>query len=298
MTDANPSLPDDLNASTPAGEKAERNSKDRNHQGLGITIERAGAITAVITSFSLAMSFAYDWGFFSGLGISFGDAPTTMSDHLMTWFMWLPFTLPGLLFVLVLGVTDPVSKRAARLLDKLLWFAKWFGLAILLYWLLFGNTAFLVIGVAFWWMWLMTLRIRNPIVRQRYPMWFRLVAMSGPALFAASYATGYSSATRDHYDARAYVELHEDSVTNNPLVEPVNLLRSFDGWHLVRGDGEKTRWVRSEQVQHIEITRGGEGPFGGILCDYLSVCVGSREGKSRSAVRPERAEQGETTEHR
>ena len=49
-----------------------------------------GALVGVIASLSVIVSFIYDWGFFWALGISFSQAPTTITDHVQSWIIWLP----------------------------------------------------------------------------------------------------------------------------------------------------------------------------------------------------------------
>ena len=58
--------------------------------GTAISFERIGWFSGVIGSLSVIVSFVYDWGFFAALGISFADAPTTISDHIRSWLVRLP----------------------------------------------------------------------------------------------------------------------------------------------------------------------------------------------------------------
>ena len=75
--------------------REENKPTDGSRPSKTTSIEGIGALTAVVASFSLAMSFAYDWGFFSGVGVSFADAPTTLSDHLHTWLYLASDTRTG-----------------------------------------------------------------------------------------------------------------------------------------------------------------------------------------------------------
>ena len=67
-------------------------------------LERLVAVSALATSFALALSFTYDWGFFSALGISFASAPTSISDHLRTGLLWASRLVPAVLLTLVLDL--------------------------------------------------------------------------------------------------------------------------------------------------------------------------------------------------
>ena len=53
-------------------------------------LRNIGALVGVIASLSVIVSFIYDWGFFWALGISFSQAPTTITDHVQSWIIWLP----------------------------------------------------------------------------------------------------------------------------------------------------------------------------------------------------------------
>ena len=45
-----------------------------------LVTEHLGAAFALAASLSVIVSFIYDWGFFSALGIDFSQAPTAISD--------------------------------------------------------------------------------------------------------------------------------------------------------------------------------------------------------------------------
>lgn len=64
----------------------EMGSEERRWRPL--TLEKLPPLTAVFASWSLVVSVAFDWGFFSALGIKFAHAPTTLSDHLSSWLVW------------------------------------------------------------------------------------------------------------------------------------------------------------------------------------------------------------------
>ena len=261
-------------------------STDKGIRASPMTIDRLGAISAVIASFSLALSFAYDWGFFSGLGISFAEAPTALTDHLRTWLVWLPVMVPGLLLVLVLEVLtrrdesgmrqDEITKSHQRSMRLV----KWIGPGSLAIWLLMGDTFLLVLGAGVCWMWFMTWVFRHPILKLKYPPLFKLIAVVGPQLLAGFYWMGYSASTPDYFDVKAHVESEEDGLDINSSFEEVNVLRSFDGWLVVLDVGDGVRWVRSEQVQRIEVLRQERSSFSGLLCIYFNVCTGSEEGGS------------------
>ena len=94
-----------------------------NSNGPVLTIERIGAIVAVVASLSLLLSFVYDWGFLSALGISFEDAPTSLSDHISSWMVWLQVLLPAgfLMFTFTLFVKRLEYRKDGPVVDRDWW---------------------------------------------------------------------------------------------------------------------------------------------------------------------------------
>ena len=89
----------------PESPESSGNAKDANTQSSLDRIARLGAVTA-IAPLSIAISFFYDWGFFFALGISFEEAPTTISDHIQSWFVWLPAIVPSALIMLAMQLLN------------------------------------------------------------------------------------------------------------------------------------------------------------------------------------------------
>lgn len=244
------------------------------------SIERIAAMTAALASFSLAMSFAYDWGYFSRLGISFAEAPTALSDHLRTWLVWLPITVPGLLLALAMAVyfgrlRSKMDNDDLRTLSKrILRFQTWFGPALLVVWLVIGHGVFLMLGSILCWMSTMTWTIRHSDLRQIYPRHFLVLAGVGPTLMAMFYWVGYESAAPVSPRAKAeiktrYTEVRED---DNLLFEEFDVLRTFQEWVLLRDTVGTVRWIKNTQVDRIVLSEHGGSGFPGILCSVFDVC--------------------------
>ena len=263
-----------------------------------VTLERIGAATALIASFSLAMSFAYDWGFFSALGITFADAPTSVSDHLRSWLVWLPkvvlgaFVFLGLELLtrriehgkteaeLIEGSSNPAKTkkqydRSRRVITAV------FGIIIIV-WLVVGHVGFPWLAAAVCWMSFIAWVFGHPIVKQRHSPAFRLFAFVGPPLLLYFYSAGFRSAAVDPLGSTAQVELHGDSIEGKPVVAHAHLLRSFENWLLVREAAGTIRWIRSDQVHGIEVS-GETKPFLGLLCIFLRVCIDHEEDRSSSS---------------
>ena len=56
-------------------------------------IKNIGTLISCLVAGSVVISIFYDWVFFNALGISLLDAPTTLTDYLETWLLWLPFAV-------------------------------------------------------------------------------------------------------------------------------------------------------------------------------------------------------------
>ena len=78
-------------------EEAVENPRDASQRPV---TEHLGAVFALAASVSVIVSFVYDWGFFSTLGIGFAQAPTAISDHLRSWLIWLPLVITPVLILL------------------------------------------------------------------------------------------------------------------------------------------------------------------------------------------------------
>jgi len=57
-----------------------------------------GLLASIFVIGSIAISFIYDLGFFLILGISYFDAPTSLTDYLQTWLFWIPVMVLGIYF--------------------------------------------------------------------------------------------------------------------------------------------------------------------------------------------------------
>lgn len=65
-----------------------------------ITIENLPSVIAGFSAAILVISVSYDFGFLFFLGISFAEAPTSLSDHIRASLIWAPKLL-----IIVFGVT-------------------------------------------------------------------------------------------------------------------------------------------------------------------------------------------------
>lgn len=281
-----------------------------------LTLGRLPALTAVFASWSLVVSVAYDWGFFSALGISFAHAPTTLSDHLSSWLVWAtlsytPFPLVYVIYMMIRlrryvsaaleekdwvpSSVKPYSQRM-RLVFRVFF---WAFPAILLSWLLFG-----VPGNPWGWLFLswiglaapllidlpnllskeMTARARLAVRSIDLPLVLLILV---PATFFAFFGIGYGYPDRAQDDTmpRAYVRLQAGDSDDGSVVEEAYVLRSFANWLLVQDhDGTQVDWVRMEQVDRIEVPP--DDRFPGLLCDIFGLWCSGDSGVNPTSSLP------------
>ena len=151
---------------------------DERRNRLIETIAQIGAVTA---SVSLAASFTYDWGFFSALGIGFGESPTSLSDHLSSWLVWIPVIVPGIfLWIMLELVTRRIDyKEDPTYTYRLFWknhkkdplwhLSTWLFVTVLAAWVLLGlgNHPWLPAGVS-WILLIWTLAKQKPTSNFRH----------------------------------------------------------------------------------------------------------------------------------
>lgn len=283
-------------------------SKVRSEEGSWhrLTLERLPALTAVVASWSLVVSVAYDWGFLSALGISFAHAPTTLSDHLSSWLVWatLSYTPLPLVYVIYMmirlrryvfatlkeedwvpGSVRPLFQRM-RLAHRVL---SWAFPAILLAWLLFGIPANPWGWLAISWIGLAApllmdlpnllseeeIASARSVVRSiNLPL---VLLIMVPATFFAFFGIGYGYPDRVQDDTmpRAFIRLPAADLDDGSVVKEAYVLRSFANWLLVHDqDGTQVDWVRMEQVERIEVPPD-EPRFPGLLCGIFGLlCSG------------------------
>lgn len=270
-----------------------------------LTLERLPALTAVLASWSLVVSVAYDWGFLSALGISFAHAPTTLSDHLSSWLVWATLSYTPIPFVYVIYMMIRLRRYVLATLKEKDWVPEsvkplfqrmrlahrvffWAFPAILLAWLLFGFPANPWGWLAISWMGLaapLLIELPNLLSKEEAAS-ARLVVRSinlplvllimVPASFFAFFGIGYGHLDRARDDTmpRASIRLSAPDSDDGSVVEEAYVLRSFANWLLVQDEnGAQVDWVRMEQVDRIEVPP--DDSFPGLLCGIFGHWCGS-----------------------
>lgn len=250
---------------------------------LPFAIERVGKITAVIASFSLIVSVFYDWGFISALGLRFSEVPTSVSDHVRSWLVWLPNVVIGVFGVLAFellsrrierGMTEEEiiqsssnPRRTERMRNLPLYAIGFVGVAVVGLWVLFGDVFRdgLNVGLIVCWFLFSGWVFSHPTVRARHSESFRFFVHWAPPIMIWFYFSGFNAATTQINSTESSDVVQLKSSQPSPSEFRVRILRSFERWLLVQDANKQILWVRSDDVLRIE-TRPERTPFHGIAC--------------------------------
>jgi len=245
---------------------------------IASAFEWIGKMSAVVASFGLIVSVLYDWGFLFALNLSFADAPTTISDHVRSWLVWLPKIATVIPFFLAFelltrriehGMTEdeinkssPNPERTEKFRKSPVYAIGWVGVVALILWVLLGGVfadgAFLGLIV----IWLLFTRwvFNHPVVRERHSAPFRFFVRWGTLVMVSLFFFGFTSARSASSSALLPHRLHMSGG-----VEEAHILRSFEKWLLIQDKAKKILWVRSDEVRRIE-GPAAEPPFRGLVC--------------------------------
>ena len=246
-----------------------------------------GALIAVIAPISIIFSFVYDWGFFSALGISFQQAPTTLYDHAHSWLVWLPRVLVVATILLTVefflrrierGMTEdeintssPNPNRTRMFRNSPFVFIKWLAPCLVILWLLFG-TSFrhsLWPGLIICWFLFSSWVFKHPRLSMQYSIAFKLSFRWIIPIAFLAFAWGEWSAdtktleTGNPKEYRSY-----DRVTlEGSGTQTVFILRTFDKWVLIRDEERNLVWIPTDKIYRIELESEDES-FRGLVCIF------------------------------
>ena len=242
--------------------------------------ERIGLLGGTIASLSMIVSVVYDWGFFTALGISFADAPTTLSDHIQSWLVWLPIVAPSA--AVVLGIELPTRRiehgmtedeiiassyspvRMRRFRNSPYYFVGAMGPIVLILWVLFGEIFIngLYFGLLICWFIFTGWVFNHPTIRDRHSYLFRWSVHWLPPVMILAFYFGSMSAGRDFSLGEYKINVRSISSTKN-----VEILRSFERWVLVREKHNAIAWIPLEDIGRIELVQTPR-PFRGLACIF------------------------------
>ena len=245
------------------------------------------ALSGTIASLGLSISFLYDWGYFFALGISFADAPTTISDHARSWLVWLPITAVPILVVVVVHellvyrggvmiddkmarsspglVWTKISKLSTRMTDRVIAAA---GAIHIVTWVMFGETlsrGFPFLGLFILWCffirWALSSVAQKGIVFPLVSIFLYLF----PAVVMTVFSSGFSSATSSMENPAVSHRVYAKNAGITPKPMNVRVLRNFEKWLLVSDENKRITWIRLDDINRIELV-GERIPFRGLAC--------------------------------
>lgn len=235
-------------------------------------LRRIGALSVAVIASRVVFSYFYDWGFFFAFGITFTEAPTTISDHIRNWPVWLPLAAFSTFVVLIVELVPIHPKKRVEEYEIVKSFCnfvrikrkndliQYTGFIILftsLILLMSLDMFDLLSGIIFCFVivWLILLKwlfsFINIISRRPTFLW-HLICFS-PALLAVMFMYGLESAKFSDTELSATHRIYVRNTENNMEYTDVKLLRSFEEWLLVRAQNEKISWIRLTDISQIEL---------------------------------------------
>lgn len=245
--------------------------------------EKVWTLSGVIASISILISFIHDWGLYYELGISFAQAPTSISDHVQSWLIWLPsvvvVTFAPLAFEMLSrrieeGRTETEIINSSSNPSKTKKFRNmpWnvigvVGLFSLVSWILLGNYSAnsFYLGTSICWLLFSRWVFGHPKVSARHSKMFKFCFAIFPLTFIVVFHLGQISA-RDfstHYRLYTTELVFTDGLQRE--YTDVEIIRSFDEWLLVRNSSNSAAWIPINHIDRIELLEQRK-PFPGLLC--------------------------------
>ncbi|MCY3725140.1 MAG: hypothetical protein OXF95_00690 [Rhodobacteraceae bacterium] len=262
-------------------ENLEQNSQD----SFSSITNNFGTLSSMLFAGSVFFSLIYDWIFFFILGISFIDAPTTLTDHLETWLILFPHVVVNFLwffFVFLVFIRREekirkklIERQGATHLSKIrnleyheLRLYILFSLPVPIYIFIFqylfqlsNNSGSLFLNIIFFcfvvfiiflfYFYIFTY-LRNLWLLQNLRLRKIIFVLAATSLFSLCFAsskaiTRYQGGVVTH--SLQYSSQLEDAKSTS---EDVILLRSFNKWLLVKDLDERVRWIDLERIVEIE----------------------------------------------
>ena len=252
------------------------------------SFERIGALAAAIAPISIIVSFVYDWGFFFALGVSFAEAPTTITDHVRSWLVWLPWLAPATIILFGIefltrrierGMTEDEivesssnPSRTRKLRNSPGRFISYLGPVMIICWLLFGDlfSDGFFAGLAICWFMFAASVLYHPTVKHLYPRSLSLCFFYIPAIAVFVFYWGYSSAhTKTAYTPVSY-KIYTATASDSTKPSHIKLLRSFENWLLIRDNNKRITWIRLGDISRMELVENRKPfvAFAGLVCVF------------------------------
>jgi hypothetical protein len=242
---------------------------------------------AVIASLGLVVSVFYDWGFYYALGLRFSEAPTSVSDHVRSWLVWLPTALFSLVCVIAFemvtrriegGMTEeeivqsaPEPARTRRNRLRPMKFLRLTAYLIIASWVLFGDlfNRGLYIGLIIVWFALTGWVFGHPRIRARHSEAFRLILHWGPPILIWFFFSGFGDAMQRITLSKGTTSVLRIKSSQQQLPMQASIIRTFEKWILVQDSERRLLWIPVDDVAQIQ-SRPVRAPFRGVACWFVT----------------------------
>ncbi len=239
---------------------------------------RATALTISALSFAaipvaFAISFIYNWGFFSAFRISMGATPMTLADHLNTWPLWLPETiLVGFLICALMFFSSrkryrspagspPAPENVERNTRRMgLIFAAFSTMGVALVLLSAWGSELQPpltagIGLCICWAAYTVWILSYPDAKTRYSAPARNFIYWAPMVAISMFFWGWSEADSVYFGQPDVYVVHMGAKQTQSPPEPltVEVIRTFEKWMLVYGEGGKIVWLRIDNLYRFDL---------------------------------------------
>ncbi len=237
-----------------------------------VHVKIAMAIVVLSPSIAFILSFCYDWGFFNILGISYSDAPTSITDHMRTALVWLPTAIllvVGFVAMELLAVRSGrdrseeevnhapfLSKRIMKGKRVVCIVSGIIGISGVIFWLLYGGalTIILLYGLLFLWISFALWIIGHPDVQKRLSDLSSLIFVLWPLIPFLFANLGQGDASNNFRNSQPTHRIHI-SDNSSPSELKVYILRAYGDWLLVNNKLDKIYWIKLDNVDRIEVLR-------------------------------------------
>lgn len=255
----------------------------------------AAVIAVLAPPVAFVFSFFYDWGLLGTLGISYSDAPTSISDHMRTGLVWLPTAIITVAIVTIIefltiriegGRTEEEiinqsanPSRIWKIRNSPYIFLGIMGPIAVLFWILFGDIYFsqtLYFGLTVCWVTLSIWILVHPVLKTRYSKLFKVLFVSWPLIPLVFFYQGKQAANEELIMDTPSHQIQITTKTTTSVIK-ARIIRSYGDWLLVLTlpDPElknppRIVWLKMDNIDRITVIE--KKIFPGVLCwvsDYF-----------------------------
>ena len=236
---------------------------------------------------AFVFSFFYDWGLLRVFGISYSDAPTSLTDHMRTGLVWLPTAIMTIAIAIIVELLvirleggrtkEEILKQPANP-SKLRWiinspyiFIGVMGLIAVILWILLGDIYFsqsLFFGLTVCWIILSIWILYHQTFYSRYSKMFKVLFVAWPLIPLIFFYHGQQAAASELKKGGPSHQIQIVDETGTSYMD-ARIIRAYGDWLLVitkpeQPDPSRILWLKLDRVEQIRILE--REVFPGLLC--------------------------------